>query len=90
MNFTEFLNRVPSFSDFTQDEIHLLDQSMATSEFPEGHVFIKEGKKSDGLYLIIEGEVVVSREREDHGIDIMERLVSGERPSAWFPSLIME
>jgi len=78
MNFIEFLNQVPSFSDFTQDEIHLLDQSMATCEYPAGHVFVKEGKSSDGFYLIIDGEVVVSRERKDHGIDILERLVSGE------------
>jgi CRP-like cAMP-binding protein len=78
MNFTEYLNQIPSFSDFTQDEIHLLAQAMATKEYSEGHVFVKEGKTSDGLYLIIDGEVVVSRERKDHGIDIMERLVSGE------------
>lgn len=78
MNFIEFLNQVPSFSDFSQDEIHLLSQSMSPRDFHEGHVFVKEGKTSDGLYLIIDGEVVVTREREDHGIDILERLFSGE------------
>ena len=78
MNLIEFLNQVPSFSDFSQDEIHLLSLSMSPRDYPEGHVFVKEGKTSDGLYLIIDGEVVVTREREDHGIDILERLLSGE------------
>ena len=78
MNFTEFLNQVPSFSDFSQEEIHILAQAMATSEFPEDHVFVKEGKSADGLYLIVKGEVIVTRERDDHGVDILERLVNGE------------
>lgn len=78
MNLTKYLNRIPAFSDFTSEEIHMLAQAMVTKEYPEGHVFIKEKKSCDGLYLILDGEVVVSRERSDQGVDILQRLGSGE------------
>ncbi len=78
MNLTKCLNQIPAFSDFTADEIDMLAQAMATREYPEGHVFIKEKKSCDGMYLILEGEVVVTRERENGGVDILDRLGNGE------------
>lgn len=78
MNLTKYLNQIPAFSDFTSEEIDMLAQAMVTKDYPDGHVFIKEGKSCDGLYLIVDGEVIVSRERSDHGADILQRLGCGE------------
>jgi len=78
MTFLEFLSGVPVFSDFTQDEIHLLEQTMMVKDYPQGQVFAKEGKTGNSLHLVVEGEVVITRESKEHGIDILQRLAPGD------------
>jgi len=49
--------------------------------YPDGHVFIKEGKRGDAVYLIIKGQVEVTRlNHQTRNIDHLRTLSDGE----WF------
>ena len=79
MNFSEFLNTVPAFEDFSRQEIEMLEQAMTVRDFPDGHVFVQEGESADTLFLIVDGEVVVTRKRvEKLGSEFLARLGPGE------------
>lgn len=79
MNFSEFLHTVPTFKDFSRRDLDLLEQAMIVKDFPDGHVFIQEGKRADTMYLLVEGEVVVTcRRTEGFGQDVLGRIYPGE------------
>ena len=63
MDFWAFLETVPVFKEFTRGELAMLEKAMVVESFDDGHVFMAEGKSADRMYLLIEGEVEVSRER---------------------------
>lgn len=79
MNFSEFLHTIPTFKDFSRQDLDLLEQAMIVKDFPDGHVFIQEGKRADTMYLLVEGEVVVTCRRvEGFGHDVLGRIYPGE------------
>ena len=79
MNFSEFLDTVPSFAEFTQQELAVLEQALVVSEFPDGHVFFREGEAADSMYLVVAGEVVATRRRPEMRRPIvLDRLNAGE------------
>lgn len=79
MNFSEFLDTVPTFEGFNRQELDLLEQAMVVKDFPDGHVFIQEGRRADAMYLLVEGEVTVTcRRPEGFGHDAIGRIRPGE------------
>jgi CRP/FNR family transcriptional regulator, cyclic AMP receptor protein len=79
MNFSEFLLSVPQFANFTQPELEVLEKAMIVRDYADGHVFMKEGERGDAMYLIIEGEVVVSRKHKlERGVDVLEKMGRGD------------
>lgn len=79
MNFIKFLNTVPEFSEFKQRELETLEKAMSVNNYNDAHVFIEEGKRAHIMYLIIEGEVIVSRRHyQERGIYELERLGPGD------------
>jgi CRP-like cAMP-binding protein len=79
MNFSEFLANVPSFAEFSNQELAVLEQAMVVRDYPDGHLFVEEGRGAESMYLVIEGKVEVSR-RQIHGRghDVLAQLGSGE------------
>ncbi len=79
MNFSEFLNTVPSFVDFNRHDLEMLERTMVVDGYKDQHVFTTEGKTADRMYLVIEGEVVVTRQRvQTRGLDELNRMHGGD------------
>ena len=79
MDLAQFLQTVSTFSDFTQAELETLERVLRVDQFPEGHVFFREGRKGDTLYILMEGEVRMSRKhRAGRGIDELGALKPGD------------
>ncbi len=79
MNFSEFLQTVPMFADFTQAELGVLEQAMVVRQYPDGHVFIREGESGDAMYLIVDGQVNATRKRHpERGFDVLEKMGPGD------------
>ncbi|MDH5369343.1 MAG: cyclic nucleotide-binding domain-containing protein [Gammaproteobacteria bacterium] len=63
MDFHKFLQTVPDFSDLTNEQLSVLEQSMLVSTYPDGYEFFSEKTRGDKVYLIIEGNVSVTHNR---------------------------
>jgi CRP-like cAMP-binding protein len=57
----EELGRVPIFSDLTPRELRRLLRSTEEYAYPEGAVFVKEGARSEQLFVLLEGSARVVR-----------------------------
>lgn len=79
MRFSDFLEVVPAFEEFTRPELDLLERAMVVRDFPDGHVFVQEGSSADTMHLIVEGKVLVKRRRpEGIGTEVLGQLQAGE------------
>lgn len=79
MDLAEFLQTVSTFSDFTQIELGILERALRVDKFPADHVLLKEGQKGSNLYILMEGEVQISRKRASgRGIDDLGTIKPGE------------
>ncbi|MGD8999267.1 MAG: Crp/Fnr family transcriptional regulator [Granulosicoccaceae bacterium] len=77
MDFIEFLQGVPEFSQLSSAELEILEKSMLVRDYPDGYKFIEEGKTADNVYLIIDGDVVVTRKKR-RGVQPINRLRAGD------------
>ena len=79
MLLADLLQTVPMFSDFTQGEIMILEKVLRVQSYRDGHTFIKEGTGNQTMYLIIDGEVQVTRTRANApGYDLVKKLGQGD------------
>jgi len=79
MNLNELLLSVPAFASFKPAELEALERSLSVSTYPDGHEFIRQGKRVDRMYLIIEGKVKVVRSSAyAAGFDINKTLAAGD------------
>ncbi|MEJ2108195.1 MAG: cyclic nucleotide-binding domain-containing protein [Acidiferrobacteraceae bacterium] len=79
MDISEFLLSNPLFDTFDRTEAQALARAMTTVTYPDGHVFLHEGKKGDACYLILEGDVSVTRmATEGRGIEHVRTMGPGE------------
>lgn len=67
MTLADILRRAPEFSTLPTNELDMLANAMVVRDYQDGHQFIKEGKPGDTFYLIIEGQVEVTR-KTAHGL----------------------
>ena len=76
MELNEVLRQNPLTALLSDDDHAALAASLVPSMHPDGHVFIREGKRGDRLFLLLEGEVLVTRKRS--GAQLIKRLQPGE------------
>lgn len=78
MNTYEYMQSIPLFSEMTNDELKTLAQSMILKDFPDKHVFISEDRSSDTLYIILEGEIEITHEKDtERGLQSVSTLGPG-------------
>ncbi len=76
---SELLQTTPMFADFTQPELNALEKVMSVDDYADGHLFISEGESGDTMYVIIEGEVLVSRKKPTGvGFEFHRKIGPGE------------
>ncbi|MEA1888298.1 MAG: cyclic nucleotide-binding domain-containing protein [Pseudomonadota bacterium] len=64
MNIDEHLLSIPLFSEMTNDELKILGQSMVVKDYPDKHQFISEEGSTNTFYVILEGEVGITHEKD--------------------------
>jgi signal-transduction protein with cAMP-binding, CBS, and nucleotidyltransferase domain len=78
MSMYEYMQSIPLFSEMTNDELKTLSQSMVVKDYPDKHVFISEDHSSDTLYVILEGEIEITHEKDtERGLQRVSTLGPG-------------
>lgn len=79
MDLTEFLFSNRLFDVFAEADLEVLAKAMLVEDYPDGHVFIKEGQRGDAMYLILDGQVSVTRlNRHDRTVEHLHTMSQGE------------
>lgn len=79
MSLQSFLQTIPEFSEFTNQDLDTLERAMVVRDHPDGETFLYQGNGADDLYLIVEGEVeIVHKEATEHGAQVITTMASGE------------
>ncbi len=75
----EILHAATIFAGFTQPELDALEKVMSVDDYGDGHLFISEGEDGDAMYMIIEGEVLISRKKAAGvGFELHKKIGPGE------------
>ena len=69
MSLAQELARWPQLADLDAAELSTLAQAMEVLEVPDGHVFIEQGEKADGCFLLVEGKVQVVQVLADEEVE---------------------
>ena len=77
MDLKEALRRNPDMGRLQPRDLDVLAAAFAVEEHPHDHVFVTEGERSDAAWLLLDGEVSVTRAREPY-VDEIERLHPGD------------
>ena len=64
MDLRERLSATPHFQELEPAELDALAAAMELIEAEDGQVLVREGDRGDGCYLIVDGKVRVSHERD--------------------------
>lgn len=67
MDFRQFLKTLPAFERFTPAYIDVLSNTMSVEECPDGFRFIVQGHQGEAMFLLMQGNVRVSRASEITG-----------------------
>ena len=81
MDFHKYLQTIDDFSDLTNEQLSVLEQSMTVSTHPDGYLFFKENTRGDNIYLLIEGNVSVTHNR---GKKCGYLEIKRHHPGEWF------
>jgi CRP/FNR family cyclic AMP-dependent transcriptional regulator len=57
----EVLKKIPIFSGIKEEHLENLKKIIQIQEFPENAVVIREGEKGEEIYILLNGEVEVSK-----------------------------
>ncbi len=63
MDLATFLETSATFADFTQPEIDVLNRSLRLDQCRQDFVFFHEGDKGNRMYILVQGQVQMSRRR---------------------------
>ena len=74
---TELLNRVAIFQDLDADELALVADVCREEKFVSGEYIFREGESGTRLYLIVDGEVRISRDVPGSGEEALAILKAG-------------
>jgi len=72
------LRRLRWFARLPAADLDPLVSAFTISDHRDGHVFVRQGHPADGAFLVLSGEVLVSRAREGGQHDVVNRLHAGE------------
>lgn len=76
-DLTELLRNVAIFKDLTGDELALVAETCKQHRFNSGEYIFHEGEEGNRLYLIIDGEVRISRDVPGSGEEALAILKPG-------------
>jgi len=76
-DLTELLRKVAIFKDLTDDELALVAETCKQHRFNSGEYIFHEGEEGNRLYLIIDGEVRISRDVPGSGEEALAILKPG-------------
>ncbi|KAA0258548.1 cyclic nucleotide-binding domain-containing protein [Deferribacter autotrophicus] len=68
----------PKFIDFTKEELQKFLSSCKIEKFNKGDMIIKEGEKGDKLYIVVEGQVGVSKAITEEVVFFLTTLSEGD------------
>jgi len=74
---TALLNKVAIFKDLDADELNQVADVCKQEKFVSGEYIFREGENGNRLYLIVEGEVRISRDVPGTGEEALAVLKSG-------------
>jgi CRP-like cAMP-binding protein len=77
MDLNEALSSHPDLARLPGPDLEVLSKAFNVEEHETGHAFIVQGDRSGAAWLILQGEVAVTRAREPY-IDELVRLGPGE------------
>lgn len=63
MDLEAFFRVMPEFTQYNESDVRILEQTMTVNEYPDGHVFFKEGSSGKDIYLILDGTISVIHNR---------------------------
>jgi signal transduction histidine kinase len=69
----DILRGLPLFHDLPEDDIERLCRVSRRVDVPAGQVLMKEGTPADGLYVILEGRLEVTKRDGDHEVVLAQR-----------------
>jgi CRP/FNR family transcriptional regulator, cyclic AMP receptor protein len=78
MSLVDILSAVPAFQKLAPDDFEAFASAFTTRSHASGFVLIHEGKKADNVYLLLDGELKVHRQRGAKRVEL-NRL----KPGAW-------
>lgn len=61
MSHIALLRSLETFSGFSASEIDALERALVVQEYPDGHEFVREGHPADSLYIVVAGDVAITR-----------------------------
>jgi CRP-like cAMP-binding protein len=67
----------PHFARLSAPDREALARALRIDEHPDGHVFVREGERGGAIYLVLDGEVLVCRERGERRHEL-NRMRPGE------------
>ena len=76
-DYTELLKGVAIFQDLDEGELARVSEVCRTQDFVSGEYIFKEGEPGNRLYLVIEGEVRISRMIPGSGEEALAVLKNG-------------
>jgi signal transduction histidine kinase len=74
----EFIRRLPLFADLTLDDVSALCRSSSRMTYEPGATIVDEGAAGDSLYVILSGEVEVTKKDGDGGEIVLAVRGAGE------------
>lgn len=64
---TDFLARVPLFSNCTPDEIEVIAQAVQEQSYEPGQIIVTQGSPGQAFYLVVSGRVEILRDGKSLG-----------------------
>jgi CRP-like cAMP-binding protein len=69
VNLNYFLRVNRQFAELEPGDLAALERELAVERYPDGHLFMREGEPGDAMYLILTGQVLVTRATQPGGQD---------------------
>ena len=76
-DYHEFLKQVPLFADLNKHELGVLQRAATPLDYPVGKVLMNEGSTAHEMFVVISGQVEVTRGGQ-HIVDLGEGSFVGE------------
>lgn len=64
MDLVDLLPTIPFLTKLKPSELDALSKALIVDTYKDGHVFIHEGQRAEGIHLVVEGDVHVGRDRK--------------------------